>query len=322
MAKIKFYYNTNTCKYEQVVTRWQDVLVNFVGFSLLSTILAACIVVAYFSFFDSPKEKLLKVENDILKSNFLILNTKIDQILVGLKTLKEKDNTVYRIIFENKQNEFSGEKENIDKLKYEKTLLEMTTKELLATTLNRINVTRKLLNIESKSFDELLVLANKKHEMLACIPAILPVSSKQLRSLASGYGMRMHPIYKVIKFHAGCDFSAVRGTPIYATGNGVAHVIIDFEGYGNCIEIDHGFGYMTRYGHCSKIKVKHGNKVKRGEIIGYVGASGTATSPHLHYEVHKNGSTVDPIHYFFNNLNPTEYQELIKIAAEENQSLG
>ncbi len=322
MAKIKFYYNTKTCKYERVVTSWRDVWFNLLGFLVLSTIVSGCIVVGYFSFFDSPKEKILKEENDKMKSNFLILNTKISQIQKDLKILKDKDNSIYRIIFENKQNELYGELENSENINYQKSLLSMTAIELHDFTLNKINHTKVFLSKEIDSYNELLVLANKKQEMLASIPAILPVSSKHLRSLASGYGMRMHPIYKVLKFHAGCDFSAVRGTPIYATGNGVVSISLNFEGYGNCIEIDHGFGYMTRYGHCSKIKAKNGSKVKRGEIIGFVGSSGTATSPHLHYEVHKNGSTVDPVHYFFNNLNPAEYQELIKIAAEENQSLG
>lgn len=322
LAKIKYYYNTNTCKYERIITTWQDIVINFSGFSVLSILLSGCMMFAYFSFFDSPKEKLLKQEINKLKSNFITLNQEILKINFLLKKLTEKDNNVYRIIFENKQKDISTEIEKKENNFVETSLLSLSSSELFELTNQKIEKLSKLVIKENKSYDELLVLANKKSEMLASIPAILPVSSKQLRNFASGYGMRMHPIYKVLRFHAGCDFSAVRGTPIYATGDGIAKVKKDFEGYGNCIEINHGFGFMTRYGHCDKVKVRDGQKVNRGEIIGFVGSTGTATSPHLHYEVHKNGQTVDPVHYFFNDLNPSEYEELIKIAAEENQSLG
>lgn len=323
LAKVKYYYDTNTCRYERVVTRWQDVLLNFTGFSVLSVVFSGCMFFAYVNFFDSAKERKLRIENDELRTNYHLLHDKFDQILVSLRSLKEKDNAIYRVIFETKQRDFASSA-NLGQEKYKSfaSFAKMDKNELVNITYDMVDELNLKLKTQTKSFDELLNIALKKQDMLASIPAIQPVSNKELRHFASGYGMRMHPIYKVMRFHAGCDFSAVRGTPIYATGNGIAQVKKDFEGYGNCIEIEHGFGFMTRYGHCDKIKIKQGQKVKRGEIIGFVGSTGTATSPHLHYEVHKNGSTVDPIHYFFNDLSSSEYEELIKIAGAENQSLG
>lgn len=306
-----------------MVTRWQDVLLNFTGFSVLSVVFSSCMFLAYVNFFDSAKERSLRIENDELRTNYHLLHEKFEQIIASLNNLNEKDNAIYRVIFESKQSDLKSTL-NIGQEKYKSyaSFAKLDKNELVNLTYDMVDELNIKLKKQNISFDQLLLVARKKQDMLASIPAIQPVSNKELRNFASGYGMRMHPIYKVMRFHAGCDFSAVRGTPIYATGNGVANVKKDFEGYGNCIEIEHGFGLMTRYGHCDKIKVKQGQKVKRGEIIGFVGSTGTATSPHLHYEVHKNGSTVDPIHYFFNDLSPSEYEELIKIASAENQSLG
>ena len=158
--------------------------------------------------------------------------------------------------------------------------------------------------------------------MLACIPAIQPVSNKELRRIASGFGYRYHPIYKTLRMHTGMDFSAPRGTPIYATGNGKVKSTKRKSGYGKTCVVDHGFGYKTLYGHMSKIIVKRGQKVKRGEIIGYVGSTGTSTSPHLHYEVRINDKPVNPVHYFFNDLSPEEYEKVIEISSRINQSLS
>ena len=177
--------------------------------------------------------------------------------------------------------------------------------------------------IQSKSYDEIVALAEDKEKLFAAIPAIQPIANKELRRLASGFGYRIHPVYKVKKMHTGIDFSASIGTPIYATADGVIEKVkVHFSGYGKQIMIDHGYGYTTRYAHMHEFAVKEGEKVKRGQVIGYVGNTGTSTAPHLHYEVHKNGKKINPVHYFFNDLNAEEYEKIVELASIENQSLG
>ena len=190
-----------------------------------------------------------------------------------------------------------------------------------------IETTRKLdkiskeLYVQSKSFDEIMKLANNKKEMLASIPAIQPISNKKLKMIASGFGHRIDPVYKTIKFHEGIDFTAAIGTPIYATGNGVVTAAsMDKGGYGNCVVINHGFGYQSLYGHCSRLNVRPGQKVNRGDIIGFVGSTGKSTGPHVHYEVIKGGSKINPINFFYNDLNAAEYDEVLTISSQSNQS--
>jgi murein DD-endopeptidase MepM/ murein hydrolase activator NlpD len=325
MAKIKYYYDTNTCKYERVVTKPGDVFVNILGFAVLSLLSALFLLGLYFKFFNSPKEAMLVEENKKLRTYYDIVNTQLGDASKMLKSLKDRDNQIYRIIFETSPDQTAIKSTaEISNLEAFKTLVHsgLGREGLILKTIDKIVEFKEQLYSQEDSYDEILALAKRKEEMLASIPAIQPISNKQLKQLASGYGMRIHPIYKVKKFHAGIDFSAPRGTPIYATGDGIIHLPGTNSGYGNCIEINHGYGYMTRYGHLDKIKVQNGEQVKRGEIIGYVGSTGTATSPHLHYEVHKNDKTVDPINFFFNDLTPKEYEELIKLSSVENQSLG
>ena len=187
----------------------------------------------------------------------------------------------------------------------------------------KVDLLRRKLYIESKSQDEVVKLAEKKEKLYAAIPAIQPVSNKQLHALASGFGWRTHPIYKVKKMHTGIDFAASIGTPIYATADGtIAEVSVKFSGYGKMVEVDHGFGYRTRYAHMHEFAVRSGQNVKRGDLIGYVGNTGLSTAPHLHYEVLINGSQVDPVHYFYNDLTAAEYEKVLELASIENQSLG
>jgi murein DD-endopeptidase MepM/ murein hydrolase activator NlpD len=175
-------------------------------------------------------------------------------------------------------------------------------------------------NLQSRSFVELGTLASRKKEFLASIPAIQPVANKNLRKMASGYGYRLHPIYKTYKMHEGIDFTAPTGTPIYATGNGRVMNVAPGHGYGNAIVINHGFGYQTLYGHMYKVKARPGQLVKRGELIGYVGSTGLSSGPHLHYEVIKNGKKINPINYFFNDLTEAEYQNMRELAQRPTQS--
>ena len=202
-----------------------------------------------------------------------------------------------------------------------KALLGYNNSELMIESTKRIDQISKQLYIQSKSFDELAKLVKSKEQLLACIPAIQPISNKDLKHVPSGYGWRTDPIYKTAEFHPGLDFTANTGTEIYATGDGIV-ITADAaaQGYGNHVVISHGFGYQTLYGHMSKIAVAIGKKVKRGELIGYVGSTGRSTGPHVHYEVIKSGEKVNPINFFFNDLSPAEYQEMITLASRPSQS--
>lgn len=325
MARIKYYYDTETCKYERVKATKSDIFLNALGFLFISLILSVGIVFAYFSYFESPKEAMLRKENEELKFYYDILNEKIDENSDMLGSLSERDDNIYRTIFaadpiaDNIRNGGIGGAE-----RYKKLLDEgLEQQELIVGTMQKLDKLKKQMYIQTKSYDEIAELAQRKNEMLASTPAIQPISNKRLSRLASGFGIRIHPIYKVKKMHWGCDFTAPTGTPIYATGDGVVELVEKkYGGYGKQVEIDHGFGYVTKYAHMSKFNVTKGQKVKRGEIIGYVGNTGTSTAPHLHYEVIYKGKKVNPVHYFFNDLDEAEYEEILELASRENQSLS
>ncbi|MFI5163627.1 MAG: M23 family metallopeptidase [Bacteroidia bacterium] len=191
---------------------------------------------------------------------------------------------------------------------------------LIIESTQKLDQISKQLYIQSKSFDEVTKMAKNKEQMLACIPAIQPISGKDLKHEPSGYGMRMHPIYKYEKFHAGMDFTANIGTKIYATGDGVVETAEFGSGYGNHVVINHGYGYETVYGHMEKIVARVGQKVKRGELIGYVGNTGLSAGPHVHYEVRKNGDPVNPVNFYYNDLTPSEYKQMIEVSSHPSQS--
>ena len=325
MAKIKYYYDTETCKYERVKVKSQDVILNFMGLTSVVLILAVGLVVLYDVYFESPKEVMLKNEVAELEYYYEDLQNEVDQLNAMLGALEKRDDDVYRIVLGAEPIDQSirdagiGGADRYSDIKEKK----FSNKELVIALKGKIDKLKRKMYIQSKSYDELLQKATLKEEMFAAIPAIQPISNKELIRLASGYGWRIHPIYKVKKLHSGVDFSAPIGTPVYATADGVvSSVKVRFSGYGKFIEIDHGFGYRTRYAHLHDFNVKPGQKVKRGELIAYVGNTGLSTAPHLHYEVLKKGKKINPIHYFFNDLNPEEYEKIVELASIENQSLG
>ena len=325
MARIKYYYDTETCKYERVKATKTDILLNLLGFLFVALILSVGIVLAYFSYFESPKEAMLRKENEELRFYYDIINKKVNETSEMLSSLNERDDNIYRVIFAADPIPNSVRDAGVGGAARYKKLLEegLEDEELIISTLSKIDKLKKQMYIQTKSYDEIIELAKRKNEMLASIPAIQPIANKKLKRLASGYGMRIHPIYKVRKMHTGCDFTARIGTPIYATGDGEVKLVESkFGGYGKQVEIDHGFGYITKYAHLSKYIVKKGQKVKRGEIIGYVGSTGTSTAPHLHYEVIYKGTKVNPVHYFFNDLEEGQYEEILELASRENQSLS
>lgn len=323
MARIKYYYDTETCKYERLrVSSW-DFILNSLGFLFVSLIFAAALLWMYLSYFGSPKEAMLTKERDELILYYEILSKELEEANKIMIALQERDDNIYRVIFEAEP--IPNTVRNSGGLTKYRHLLgkNLNREEMIMNTISRIEKLKKQMYIQTKSYDEIMNLAKNKTQMLASIPAIQPIHNKELTRLASGFGMRIHPIYKVKIMHTGVDFAATKGTHVYATGDGVVKVVAThMGGYGKEIEIDHGYGYVTKYAHLDNFNVKVGQRVKRGELIGYVGNTGSSTAPHLHYEVIYNSKKVNPVHYFYNDLNPAEYEKILELAGVENQSLS
>ena len=253
------------------------------------------------------------------------LRQKVDNLDKILAEMTYRDDNIYRVVLGSEPLDKSIREAGIGGAdRYQDIKNKEVEHEDIIVKLNEsVDKLRRKVYIESKSHDEIIELAANKEKLFASIPAIQPVPKKVTVVLASGYGIRIHPIYKVRKMHHGIDFAAPIGTPIYATADGtIENVEMSFTGYGKKVEIDHGFGYRTRYAHMHMFVVKNGQHVKRGDLVGYVGDTGLSTAPHLHYEVFINGAQVNPIHYFFSDLNPAEYAKIIELASIENQSLG
>jgi len=325
MARIKYYYDTESCKYERVKVSTWDIILNLLGFLSLSLILAVGIFYTYNHYFQSPVEARLEKENEELNYYYDLLQSEMGDVSRMLSSLQVRDDNVYRVIFEAEPIPASIRNAGVGGSNRYKKLTDknLERKDLLLDAYQKLDKLKKQMYIQTKSYDELLDLAKNKEKFLAALPAIQPVSNKELKRLSSGFGRRTDPILKVSKMHWGVDFSADKGTPIYATGDGVVkRVRTSFGGYGKQVEIDHGFGYITKYAHMNGFNVAQGQKVKRGECIGYVGNSGKSTAPHLHYEVRKDGKKINPVHFFYQDLNPAEYEEILRLASIENQSLG
>jgi murein DD-endopeptidase MepM/ murein hydrolase activator NlpD len=321
MKKVKYYYNTNTLRYEKLVVPLRVKLLRILGF-LATAIVTGLIIVAFaFRFLDSPKEKLLRMQYERSQQDFLSINGKVRDLEQRLKQLEKRDNDVYRTIFEANPVPDSARAKQLEMEKEIRLVSAMDENELaysLSATLTSIS---NRIGFQEKSYLEIEDMIKDKEKLLASTPAIQPVSNKDLNRVASGFGYRIDPVYKTVKFHAGLDFSAPQGTPIYATADGrVTTAGNRSNGYGNHVIINHGFGYETLYGHMVRVKVRNGQIVKRGEVIGWVGSTGKSTGPHLHYEVHKGGRNLDPIYFFYNDLTPEQYQQILKLAASGNQS--
>ena len=322
MAKIKYYYDTKTLSYKPIKLNSSEKIRGYFIFFLSSILLSFFILMIFYQFFDSPKEKRLKLEIQNLTSQYKVINDDMKQVEKVLDEIQERDDNIYRVIFEADPIPNSIRKQGFGGINRYEKLLGLSNSELMINTSKKIDQLTKQLYLQSKSFDEVIDLAKNKSNMLASIPAIQPVANKDLKRMASGYGYRIHPIYKTRKMHYGMDFSAKTGTEIYATGDGViSKVKKSKRGYGNYVKINHGFGYETLYAHMSKYIVKRGQKVKRGEVIGYVGNSGISTAPHLHYEVRKDNKKINPMNFYYNDLSPEEYEKMLEISLQSNQSL-
>lgn len=321
MKKVKYYYNTHTLRYEKLVVPLRVKLLRVLGF-IAAAIVTALIIVAFaFRFLDSPKEKLLRMQYERSQEDLQLISGRVKDMETKLRQLEVRDNEVYRTIFEASPIPDSARQKQMEMEKEIRLVSSMDDNELAYSIFNTLNVISARIESQEKSYKEIEGMLRNKEKLLASTPAIQPVANKDLKRVASGFGSRIDPVYKTIKFHAGLDFAAPQGTPIYATADGrVTTAGNTGNGYGNHVEINHGYGYETLYGHMFRIKVRSGQTVKRGEIIGWVGSTGKSTGPHLHYEVHKGGRPLDPIYFFYNDLTPEQYQQILKLATSSNQS--
>jgi len=322
MAKVKYYYDAATLSYQKIKTS-KKAAFKKTAFGFLALVLVAFFgFIGFSQFLMSPNERAQKRELDNLKLHYELLGKRLAESDAILTQLQERDNHIYRTFFEanpipeeQRRAGFGG----VNRYAY---LDGFNNSEMLKQVTKSVDILSKQLVVQSKSLDEIVALAKGKEKMLASIPAIQPVANKELKRMASGYGYRIHPIYKTRKFHWGMDFSAPKGTPVYATGNGTVEVAKrSRRGYGNQVKINHGYRYKTFYAHLHRFVVRRGQHVKRGDLIGYVGSSGVSTAPHLHYEVVKNNRKMNPMYYYFSDLTPEEYDTMLEMASQENQSL-
>ncbi|HYF32845.1 MAG TPA: M23 family metallopeptidase [Chitinophagaceae bacterium] len=322
MKKIKYFYNPNSLRYEKLETPLRVKLLRVLGFISASIVTALIIVSIAYRLFPSANEKRLMQENEALHDNYKLLNEKVSKLQQQLAELEKRDNEVYRTIFEANPLPDSARAKEIAQLQELQQVLQMNKSDLTNSIVHNITNLEARLNRQDKSYNEIAGFIKNKEKLLAATPAIQPVSNKNLSRVASGFGYRIDPVYKTVKFHGGLDFAAPQGTPIYATAAGVIRIAGNLgNGYGNHVVINHGYGYETLYGHMFRINVRTGKQVKRGEIIGYVGSTGKSTGPHVHYEVHKNGRPLDPVYFFYNDLTPEQFDRMLKMAAQSNQSL-
>jgi len=321
MARSKYKFNPESLSFDRIRLRSSDILLRFLAYLVGSIIVALRYWVILAAFFDSPKEKALKREIEQLAVQYEMVNKEMDNVDKILGHLKETDDNLYRTIFEAEPIPASLREGGIGGINRYKELEGFDNSNMVIETAKKLDGIRKKIYVQSKSFDDLILMAKNKEEMLSCLPAIQPISNKDLTRTASGWGWRVHPIYKIVKFHYGIDFTAPQGTDIYVTGDGVVESIISGKrGYGNHIIVNHGFGYKTLYAHLLSFNVRVGQKVKRGEVIGFVGSTGASLAPHLHYEVEINGEKVDPINFFFNDLTSEGYERIVEIASRTGQS--
>ena len=318
-------FNPHTLKYEKVFVSLRD-QVRRISFNVLfGVVLGVVIVFVALQFMESPKERSMERELAQYKRQTRLLNDRVERAEKVLENLEERDDALYRTIFESTPIDEAERRSGIGGVERYEEFDQMKNGELLKKTTKRVDDLTKRIYVESKSLDELYDMARNKNERLAAMPAIMPVAKNKCK-VVSGFGYRFHPILRYRRLHSGIDMTARKGTPVYATGDGVVRVAgrnpQGMSGYGVVVVIDHGYGFQTLYAHLQNAKVRMGQKVKRGEQIGTVGSTGMSTGSHLHYEVIQNGKKVDPVYYFFNDLTPEEYEEVLELARQENQSMS
>ena len=277
-------------------------------------VLGVVFLYLFLYFFPSPREKQLLKEKETIQSQMEVLNSQVDQMQIVMADLQQRDDNLYRVLFGAEPIPLSIRQGTQRKIDYYEQIAQMTNSQLTADLALKVDMLEKELYVQAKSYDEILELTKTKEIRMENIPSIQPVMNKDLKRVASGYGMRIDPVYHVRRFHQGMDFTAPTGTEIFATGNAKVEFAGWKQGYGNTVILDHGYGYKTLYAHCYKVLVRRGQKVRRSDVIALVGNTGKSTGPHLHYEVRLNGRAVDPRNYYFNDLSPEEYDQMIQLS--------
>ena len=322
MSKVKYRFNTKSLTYEKVRVTFKERFWHVLSYVATGLVFATITILLSRELLPSPSEKKKNREIEALTLQYDLLEKKMSQAELVLKDLEDRDDNIYRTIFESeplpKSMRYGGSGGSGKYAAFDS----YENAELLKSATERMDRIAKQLYVQSKSFDEVVNLAKSKEKLMASIPAVMPINQKDLaHAVTSGFGWRTHPIYKTQEFHPGMDFAAEQGTPIYATGDGVIDRADNLaQGYGNHVVINHGFGYQTLYGHMSKIVARAGQKILRGQLVGYVGSTGLSTAPHIHYEVIKNGEKVNPVNYYYNDLSPEQYQLMVEMSKKSSQS--
>lgn len=320
MGITNYRFNPDTLSFDKIERNVRTLFKGLLGYLSTGIVSGIIFFFIFLQFFETPVTKRLKRENEQLVSQYNLMNKDIEKITLAMEDIQMRDDNIYRVIFEANPIPSSIRMAGFGGANRYTKLESMDNSELIISVTKKLDVLSKQVYIQSKSYDEVIKMAMGKEKMLASIPAIQPVANKDLKRTASGWGMRMHPIYRIPRFHYGMDFTAPSGTDVFATGNGIVKDLGRDGGYGNIVLIDHGYGYESLYGHLVRTNVKIGQMIKRGDVIGFVGSTGASVGPHLHYEVTKNGQKVNPQNYFFMDLNPAEYEKMIAISANMGQS--
>lgn len=321
MKKVKYHYNPHTLKFEKFEVPLKVRLAQTFGYTAAVLVAAFLMTLLFLRYAERPNEKILRKQNEDLRDNYTVIANRVNDLEKQMKELENRDNNVYRSIFEALPIHDSDRLKDVEVRKETQLLQSLSENDILSSVTNQLNSLSLRLGFQNKSYNTIENLVKNKEKLLLAIPAIQPVSNKDLTRIASGFGMRVHPILKIYRPHNGLDFTAPTGVPIYATADGIVKTAENGSGFGNHVVINHGYGFETLYGHMVRIKARAGEHVKRGEVIGYVGSTGLSSGPHCHYEVHRNGVPIDPVYYFYNDITPAQFDRVLKLAAAANQSL-
>ena len=324
MSKVKYYYDPDTLSYRKIEPkksrRYRNIGLFVLGAALFG--LFSLVFLLNTNLINTPAELSLRREVNNYELQFELLNKKMEQMEEVLANVEERDNNIYRLYFEANPIPEEQRRAGFGGINRYKSLEGFNNSEMISATTKRLDIIKKQMAIQSKSLDEITKLAEEKEKLLRAIPAIQPINNSELTRMASGFGWRTDPFTKARRMHRGMDFTAPKGTPIYASGDGkIIRADNNSSGFGKHVRIDHGFGYRSIYAHMSKYNVKKGQRVKRGDLIGFVGNTGRSEAPHLHYEVWKDGDRINPINFYYGSLSDKEYQKMLKMASQENQSL-
>lgn len=324
MSKVKYYYDHDTLSYREIKVTNKNRISGVLLFLLASFFfgITSLLILLNSDIINTPSEVAQKRSLENFKLQFDILNKKLGQLEKVIANIENRDNNLYRVYFEASPIPEEQRLAGFGGINRYKDLEGYDNSDLIINTTKRLDILTKQTVVQSRSLEEIESLAKNKASLIEAIPTIQPIKNKDLTRVASGYGYRIDPFTKIRRFHYGMDFTAKRGTPIYATGNGIVKRADNrSSGYGKHIRIDHGFGYVSLYAHLSKYKVRRGQKVKRGDIIGYVGNSGRSVGPHLHYEILKDNKKINPLNFYYGNLSAQEYEALLTQSNQENQSM-